>query len=146
MKKAVIQEARLLFGQTFKLLRKEKNLTQEEVASFCDVTSAIIEKIEQGKLAFSIDFLLKLSVILEYNICLEEKENSSQNSFLLQKSEKSGYYTLTDTTNQIVCLFQGGNFNNTQKFTFLDNREFTNLHTIMKEFGDWLHNNHPDKL
>lgn len=146
MNKDVIQQARLLFGQTFKLLRKEKNLTQEEVAIFCGVTSKIIKKIEQGKLAFSIDFLLKLSVVLEYNIYLEEKENSSQSCFLLQKSEKSGYYTLTDTTNQIVCLFEGGNFNNTQKFTFLDNREFTNLPTIMKEFGDWLHNNHRDIL
>ncbi|MBZ4042596.1 helix-turn-helix domain-containing protein [Flavobacterium hibisci] len=146
MMKFHTQEARIIIGQTFKLFRKEKNLMIGEVAVFCGVTSDIINKIEQGKLSFSIDLLLKLSVILDYTIFFEQKEKGVQNRFLLQKGKKPGYFIATDKVNEIVCSFKAGNFNKTQNFTFLNDKQIPNLATVMRELGDWLVEHHPDKV
>ncbi len=86
---------------------------------------------------------MKLSVVLGFTINLEIKE-ILESRFLLQESERQNFYTLTDTENQIVCLFEKGKFNETQKFSFLKDGNFNaaNLATIMREFGDWLQVNH----
>lgn len=148
MNENIIKEARQMFGLTFKNLRLEKDLTQTQVGEFCGVSYQTINKIEQGKFAYSIDLLFKLSILLEFTINLEMKENGKPDRFILQESKQAGYLTATDTTNQIVCSFQLGKFNATQKFTSLNDTHFDvgKLSTIMREFGDWLQANHADKL
>jgi transcriptional regulator with XRE-family HTH domain len=143
MSEKILQEARLKFGLLFKELREKKGFTQQQVGDFCGVTLHTINKVEQGKFPYSIDLLMKLSVVLGFTINLEIKE-IVESRFLLQESEKQNYYTLTDTENQIVCLFEKGKFNETQKFSFLKDGNFNaaNLATIMREFGDWLQVNH----
>lgn len=72
------------------------------------------------------------------------------NRFILQKSEKkSNAYVCTDTDNSIVCLFDEHRFNDTQKFTFLEDVEQPNPLTIariLREMADWLRENHYDKI
>jgi transcriptional regulator with XRE-family HTH domain len=145
MNKNVIKHARILFGQNFKTLRKEKELTQEDVAIFCGVTSEIVNKIEKGELACSMDFIIRLAVILDFKILLEAKVSSVQNRYLLQKSKRSGYFVVTDISHQVVCLFEAGNFNENQRFTFLnDNNNFSDMATILRELGEWLFKYHRD--
>lgn len=144
MNEKLLQEARQRFGLLFKDLRKKKGLTQQQVGDFCGVTLQTINKVELGKFPYSVDLLMKLSVVLGFTIQFEMKEIGDQSRFILQKSERENFYTLTDTENQIVCSFEKGKFNYTQKFSFLNDTQFNagNLATIMREFGDWLQTNH----
>ena len=68
--------------------------------------------------------------------------------FTLQKStNQPGWWVCTDTENNIVCRFQEHRFNDTQKFTMLDDIEQPDvmaLARIMREFGDWLAVNHKE--
>lgn len=145
MDEKLIQEARKKFGLLFKDLRKSKGLNQQQVGDFCGVSLQTINKVELGKFPYSVDLLMKLSVVLGFSINFEIKESGNDSRFLLQESERPGFYTLTDTENQIVCSFEKGKFNDTQKFSFLNDKQFNagNLATIMREFGDFLLTNHP---
>lgn len=144
MNEKLLQEARQRFGLLFKELRKNKGLNQQQVGDACGVTLQTINKVELGKFPYSVDLLMKLSVVLGFTINFEMKEVGDQNRFILQDSEKPNNYILTDTENQIVCTFEKYKFNETQKFTFLENKEFpvSKLATIMREFGDFLNENY----
>jgi transcriptional regulator with XRE-family HTH domain len=88
MNEKIIQHSRILFGLILKNLRKEKGLTQNQVADFCGVTYATINKIEQGKLEYSTDLLFKLGVILEFTINLKQKRKWLTKSFFCFKKAK----------------------------------------------------------
>jgi hypothetical protein len=70
--------------------------------------------------------------------------------FILQNSElKPNHIVCTDTQNMIVCTFENHKFNETQKFDMLEDfnpDNFMQLARIMREFGDWLSENHYDKV
>jgi hypothetical protein len=74
------------------------------------------------------------------------KKTIVESQFLLEKSEKKGFWIYTDKLNKIVCNFEEGKFNETQKFTFLSDQQFSNLPSIMRAFGHWLWVNHRDKI
>ena len=145
MNEKILQEARQRLGLLFKDLRKQKKLSQIEVAKFCGVTFQTINKVEQGKFNYSVDLLMKISIVLGFTINFEIKKDT-KSRFLLQKSNIDNFYTLTDEVNEIVCSFEKNKFNETQKFSFLNDTSFdvSRLATIMREFGDFLQNNHKD--
>jgi len=65
--------------------------------------------------------------------------------FVLQKSEKPGYYVCTDTVNRIVCTFKEHNFNTDQLFSVLDDfpsDDYMSIARFAREMGDWLKENH----
>ncbi len=146
MNENVIITARQKFGLFFKELRKDNNQTQQQLAEFCGVSIQTINKVEQGKFPYSVDLLMKLSVVLGFTINFEPKENGNKKRFLLQKSEIKGNYIVTDVENEIVCHFEAGNFEKSQKFTFLKDKQHSNLATIMREFGEFLSENHIDLI
>lgn len=94
MNEKILQEARQKFGFFFKDLRKKKNLTQEEVANFCGVTYQTINKVEHGKFPYSVDLLMKLSVILGFTINFEVKDIGNSERFILQKSNIKNKFKL----------------------------------------------------
>lgn len=55
----------VLLGKRVKIARKEKQLTQEELADLCDCTPTHICNIENGKIGISLDLLFKISILLE---------------------------------------------------------------------------------
>lgn len=55
----------VLLGKRVKIARKEKRLTQEELASLCDCRPTHICNIENGKIGISLDLLFKISILLE---------------------------------------------------------------------------------
>lgn len=75
--------------------------------------------------------------------------SANMERFVLQQSTQQGWWVCTDTVNNIVCKFKEHDFNNTSKFTFLDDVEHPDalaIARIMREFGDWLGKNHSDKI
>lgn len=66
---------------------------------------------------------------------------------------KSGWWVCTDTENLLVCTFEEGQFNDTQKFTDLEGDDtFKSMDDVMahlrvmREMSDWLAINHYDKV
>lgn len=150
MNENLIKEARRKFGFFFSKIRTENKLTQQQVGDFCGVSAKTIDKIERGQFPYSIDLLFKLSVILGFTINFEAKEYGLVNEgrFLLQKSEIENTYVVTDILNQIVCTFELKKFNETQKFTFLNDKKHTEIElaTIMREIGNWIFQNHREVI
>lgn len=63
---------------------------------------------------------------------------------------KEGWWVCTDTENLLVCTFQEGKFNETQKFANLEGEDekFPSMDAVMahlriiREMSDWLAINH----
>lgn len=68
--------------------------------------------------------------------------------YKIEKSEKNNHWVCTDTLNGIVVVWENEAFNQTQKFTELDNKNTSpsSLATIIREMSDWLREYHYDKL
>jgi len=70
--------------------------------------------------------------------------------FILQKSQTlPNGWVCTDTENGIVCVFEHQKFNETQKFTILEDVKHPNSNHLAKaarEIGDWLRENHYKKV
>lgn len=84
--------------------------------------------------------------ILKIDIEHIEEEPIADGRFILQKSKtKANGFVCTDTANGIVCEFEKHSYNETQKFTALEdsNVDAEDMATIMREFGDWLYENYP---
>lgn len=73
------------------------------------------------------------------------------NKYKLEPSQqKEGWWVCTDTENLLVCTFQEGKFNETQKFTSIegDDENFASMNDVMahlrvmREMSDWLAINH----
>lgn len=54
----------VLHGKHVKIARKEKRLTQEELAGLCNCTQTRICNIENGKICISLELLFKISILL----------------------------------------------------------------------------------
>lgn len=69
--------------------------------------------------------------------------------FIIQESTKANHWVCTDTDNLIVCVWEAHKFNDTQKFTYLnDERQAspTEIAKHLREMGEWLRSNHYDKV
>ena len=73
------------------------------------------------------------------------------NRYRLEPSQlNEGWWVCTDTENLLVCTFQEGKFNDTQKFTNLEGEDekFQSMDEVMahlrvmREMSDWLAVNH----
>lgn len=66
--------------------------------------------------------------------------------YLLQRSKEDPlWWVLTDTDTEIVCRFKEGEFNDTQKFTLLNDDsdyDLMKLPRIMADMSEWLRENH----
>ena len=54
----------VMLGKRVKIARKEKRLTQEELAGLCNCTPTHICNIENGKIGISLELLFKISILL----------------------------------------------------------------------------------
>ena len=54
----------VLLGRRVKIARKEKRLTQEELAGLCNCTPTHICNIENGKIGISLELFFKISILL----------------------------------------------------------------------------------
>ena len=73
----------------------------------------------------------------------------SKDRYLIQKSEKENHWICADQYNLIVAIWENGKFNETQEIKTLadfDSTNFMQLSRFMRELGDWLQENHSDKI
>jgi transcriptional regulator with XRE-family HTH domain len=65
-----LHDSRLRIGEEIRNIREEKGYSQEQLADIMKVSRTTISKIENGKFNFSIDYLSKFSLFLNFNISI----------------------------------------------------------------------------
>ena len=71
-----IQENREKIGQQIRTFREKKGYSQDELAEIMEVNRSTISKIETGKFAITIDYLVKFAWYLDFDISIQEKRGS----------------------------------------------------------------------
>lgn len=68
--------------------------------------------------------------------------------YILQQSSTPNKWVCTDKENGLVCIFEDKSFNETQKFTLLNDvkPDAVALAKAAKDMGDWLRENHYEKV
>ncbi len=87
-KKFKMQTAKEIVSENLKLIRKQKNISQQFIASGCDMLASTYNRIENMKVSPSIDTIEKIAQAIEVPISeLFQSQNISDKS-LVQKLEK----------------------------------------------------------
>ena len=68
-----IQEHREVIGKKIRAFREKKGFSQDELAEIMEVHRSTISKVETGKFAITIDYLVKFAWYLDFNISVLEK-------------------------------------------------------------------------
>lgn len=126
---------------------KEKGLSDYEIARRTGLIANNVWRIFNGKYFPSLENFLSICQAVGVRIELQDSGNEFS-GYALEQSE-TGKIVFTDIENGIVCVFEKGKFNETQKFTTLKDMkgdQIKRLPTIMRKMGDWLAANHPDKV
>lgn len=95
-------------GRLIAICRKEKNLTQEELANILHVSNKTVSKWETGRGCPSIDIILPLSKILNVKLedFMEGKNNFNYEELLIENvSSRKKVRTLKLICGIILCLF-----------------------------------------
>lgn len=68
------QEHRESIGKDIRAFREKRGYSQDELAEIMDVHRSTISKVETGKFAISIDYIVKFAWYLDFDISLLEKK------------------------------------------------------------------------
>lgn len=147
MNEKIIKIARQTVGLYIRDLRKDRGLTQEQVAEAIGVTHATVNKIEQGKFNYGIDLFLKLSIVLGFRFELQAKDEAEDigRFDLFQDGQE---VVILDNKYGIRFLFVAGRFNETQEVKINEDVKVSpgELSTAMREIGDWVLMNYPELI
>jgi len=69
-----IQENRETIGKQIRGFREKKGFSQDELAEIMAVNHSTISKVETGKFAITIDYLVKFAWYLDFDISVLEKQ------------------------------------------------------------------------
>lgn len=69
----LIRDYRESVGRNIRLIREKRGYSQDELAEIMDVHRSTISKIETGKFAITIDYLVKFAWYLDFEISFIEK-------------------------------------------------------------------------
>ena len=69
-----IQENREVIGKQIRIFREKKGFSQDELAEIMEVNRSTISKVETGKFAITIDYLVKFAWYLDFDISVLEKK------------------------------------------------------------------------
>lgn len=69
-----IQDNREVIGKQIRTFREKKGFSQDELAEIMEVNRSTISKVETGKFAITIDYLVKFAWYLDFNISVLEKQ------------------------------------------------------------------------
>jgi transcriptional regulator with XRE-family HTH domain len=75
-KETFIRTNRTNIGIDIKRIRTKKGFSQSHLADLMGISRATISKIENGKFAFSVDYLAKFAWHLSFDMVINEKEHS----------------------------------------------------------------------
>ena len=71
-----IQENREAVGREIRAFREKKGFSQEELSEIMEVNRSTISKVETGKFAITIDYLVKFAWYLDFDISVLEKKGN----------------------------------------------------------------------
>jgi len=71
-----IQMQREIIGKQIRDLREKRSLSQDELAEMMQVRRSTISKVETGKFAITIDYLVKFGWYLEFDISVQETKTN----------------------------------------------------------------------
>jgi len=63
-----------VIGKQIRAFREAKGFSQDELAEIMEVNRSTISKVETGKFAITIDYLVKFAWYLDFNISVLEKQ------------------------------------------------------------------------
>ena len=69
-----IQEHRESIGRDIRAFREKRGYSQDELAEIMEVHRSTISKVETGKFAISIDYIVKFAWYLDFDISVIEKQ------------------------------------------------------------------------
>ena len=69
-----IQENREAIGKQIRAFREKRAFSQDELAETMEVNRSTISKVETGKFAITIDYLVKFAWYLDFDISVLEKK------------------------------------------------------------------------
>ena len=69
-----IQANREVIGEQIRAFREKKGFSQDELAEIMDVHRSTISKVETGKFAITIDYLVKFAWYLDFQISVLDKK------------------------------------------------------------------------
>ncbi|MDP3666519.1 MAG: helix-turn-helix transcriptional regulator [Sediminibacterium sp.] len=70
-----ILENRENIGKQIRANREKRGISQDELAEIMEVTRSTISKVETGKFAITIDYLVKFAWYLDFTISVPEKQS-----------------------------------------------------------------------
>lgn len=68
-----IKDYRLKIGDKIKQVREQRGYSQEQLADLMDINRSTISKIENGKFSITVDYLVRFSIVLDYEFKVIEK-------------------------------------------------------------------------
>ena len=71
-----IQENREAIGREIRAFREKKGFSQDELSEIMEVNRSTISKVETGKFAITIDYLVKFAWYLDFDISVLEKKGN----------------------------------------------------------------------
>ena len=71
-----IQENREAIGKEIRAFREKKGFSQDELSEIMEVNRSTISKVETGKFAITIDYLVKFAWYLDFDISMVEKKGN----------------------------------------------------------------------
>ena len=71
-----IQENREAIGKQIRAFREKKGFSQDELSEIMEVNRSTISKVETGKFAITIDYLVKFAWYLDFDISMVEKKGN----------------------------------------------------------------------
>lgn len=69
-----IRDYRLKIAGEIKAIREKRGYSQDDLAEIMGVNRTTISKIENGKFSFSIDYLAKFSLFLDFDFSLKDNK------------------------------------------------------------------------
>ena len=70
-----IQENREAIGKQIRAFREKKGFSQDKLSEIMEVNRSTISKVETGKFAITIDYLVKFAWYLDLDISVMEKKD-----------------------------------------------------------------------
>ena len=68
-----IKDYRLKLGDKIRQVREKRGYSQEQLADMMDINRSTILKIENGKFSITVDYLVRFSIILDYEFKVIER-------------------------------------------------------------------------
>ena len=73
-----LQDYRQRIGETIRENREKKGYSLDDLAEIMEITTSTISKIEKGKFAVSVDYIVKFGWYLDFDIAILERNRQSK--------------------------------------------------------------------